>query len=120
MQKYTINYQKAGGRESFVDYYHAKYKNVIMDKSLLDNVTFAKHDLVKNGSFSKMHIIICRNVMIYFNRDLHNTVFKLFKDSLYDEGFLCLGNKESICFYEDQDLFKELNLKERIFQLNGK
>lgn len=117
MKKHTVNYQKAGGRCSFGDYYHSQYDAVIMNESLKKNIIFSHHNLATDVGFSKMHLIICRNVMIYFDIDLHNRVFHFFKESLMPKGFLCLGKQESICFYERKELFKEIVGDENILQL---
>lgn len=98
IQQYTANYQLAGGRRSFADYYHADYSYVRMDKSLMQNVTFANHNLVTDGVFGEMHLIFCRNVLIYFEPQLQNRVFGLLDRSLVRGGFLCLGMKESLDF----------------------
>jgi len=82
MKKYTENYQKAGGCRSFSDYYHAQYDSAIMDKSLAKNITFAKHNLVTDSVFGEMHLIMCRNVLIYFDSTLQEQVLRLFNDSL--------------------------------------
>ncbi|MBF0203258.1 MAG: protein-glutamate O-methyltransferase CheR [Desulfamplus sp.] len=78
MQLNTSNYQKAGGKESFASYYHADYNSVIFDNSLKKNIVFANHNLVSDGVFGEMNMILCRNVIIYFNRTLQNNVLKLF------------------------------------------
>lgn len=116
MQTYTINYQKAGGKASFADYYHAKYKSAIMSKALSQNVTFANHNLVTDSIFGEMHLILCRNVLIYFNRELQNRVLSLFNESIIKRGFLALGNKESIQFSNIENDFKPVDKKNKIFQ----
>lgn len=116
MKKYTANYQKAGGRRSFSNYYHARYDSAIMDKSLAKNLTFAKHNLVTDSVFGEMHMILCRNVLIYFDTSLQNQVLKLFNDSLIHGGFLCLGTKESLRFTDVDRNFKEINDRAKIYQ----
>ena len=74
MKDYTVNYQKAGGRESFADYYTAKYDSAIIDKSLKNNIIFADHNLATDGVFGEMNLILCRNVLIYFNKILQNLI----------------------------------------------
>jgi hypothetical protein len=96
LKQYTANYQKAGGLESFYDYYVANDEHVIMDKSLKENILFSDHNLATDGVFGEMNLILCRNVLIYFNRELQNRVFGLFFDSLGTDGFLCLGSKDSL------------------------
>ncbi len=96
LRAYTENYREAGGVESFADYYLARYERVIMDNSLKKNILFSAHNLVTDGVFGEMDLIFCRNVLIYFNRELQDRVFKLFSDSLCQGGVLCLGSKETI------------------------
>lgn len=116
LRKYTDNYQRAGGRGSLSDYYTAKYDNVIMDPSLKKNIIFADHDLATDQVFGEMQVIFCRNVMIYFNRDLQNRVFRLFYDSLDMGGTLCLGSKESLRFAECADQFDVIDKAQRIYR----
>lgn len=116
LRKYTDNYQRAGGRASLSDYYTAKYDNVIMDPRLKKNVIFADHDLATDQVFGEMQVILCRNVLIYFNRELQNRVFRLFHDSLDIGGTLCLGNKESLRFAECADQFDVVDKAQRIYR----
>ncbi len=116
MKQYTSNYQKAGGTASFSEYYNAQYESAIMNQSLKKNITFAKHNLVTDSVFGEMNIILCRNVLIYFNKTLQERVFRLFSDSLIYRGFLCLGTKESLRFSSVFEEFKELNKKQKIYQ----
>ena len=88
MRKYTRNYQSAGGTGSFSDYYTANYGRVIMDKALKENIVFADHNLVTDGAFGEMQLIICRNVLIYFKQKLQDRVVSLFTKSLTPGGFL--------------------------------
>jgi chemotaxis protein methyltransferase CheR len=119
MKAHTINYQQAGGLNSFSDYYLAKYNSVLFDKSLKQNIVFAPHNLSIDKSFNEFQLIICRNVLIYFNQDLQNRVIDLFYESLCPLGFLGLGNKESLIFSEKRQLFTEIDRKEKIFMKNG-
>lgn len=113
---YTQNYQRAGGTGSFADYYHAKYDNAKIDKSLKKNITFANHNLVTDKVFAEMHLILCRNVFIYFKQDLQNHVLKLFKDSLCRGGVLCLGSSESLRFSDVEADFDTFEEDEKIYQ----
>jgi len=115
MKEYTQNYKAAGGLSSFADYYTAKYDNVIMENSLKENIVFADHNLATDGVFGEMNIIFCRNVLIYFSRELQNRVIRLFQDSLCEGGFLCLGTKESIRFSECSSDFEDMVLGEKIY-----
>jgi chemotaxis protein methyltransferase CheR len=116
IKEYSLNYQKAGGQKSLADYYRARYQSIIIDPSLQDNVTFASHNLATDGVFGEMHLILCRNVLIYFNQTLQNRVLSIFRDSLRYNGFLCLGSKETIQFSDVQKDFVEFAAKERIYQ----
>jgi chemotaxis protein methyltransferase CheR len=116
IKDYTANYQQAGGLRSFSDYYSALYESVIMHQSLKDKVVFADHNLVTDGVFGEMNMIICRNVLIYFNRELQDRVVKLFVDSLCPGGFLCLGSKESLKFSKYFDKFDVMIEKEKIYR----
>jgi chemotaxis protein methyltransferase CheR len=116
IKKHTANYQKAGGTESFGDYYAAHYDSVIMDKSLKENIVFADHNLVTDAVFGEMDMIVCRNVMIYFNRELQDRVFQLFCDSLCDEGFLCIGSKESVRFSTCESHFESVVDAQKIYR----
>lgn len=116
MKQFTANYQKSGGIESFSNYYTASYHSAIIDSSLMKNVMFASHNLVTDGVFGEMHMIVCRNVLIYFNSTLRNRVLRLFHESLVDGGFLCLGSKESMLFTEFANDFREVTPMEKIYQ----
>jgi chemotaxis protein methyltransferase CheR len=116
IQQYTANYQKAGGKRSFSDYYHAQYRSAIVDQVLKTNVTFADHNLVIDGVFSEMHLIFCRNVLIYFDRVLQDRVLALLANSLTYGGFLCLGSKETIDFSDVQEQFRVMDARARIYQ----
>jgi len=116
IKNYTVNYQKSGGRESFGSYYTARYDAAIMNKSLKKNIVFAQHNLATDGEFGEMHLIMCRNVLIYFDDDLENRVFGLFKQSLVRQGFLCLGSKESLKFSPYSKCFEEFLPDEKIYR----
>jgi chemotaxis protein methyltransferase CheR len=116
IRAYTQNYQKAGGTASFADYYTARYDSVIMAARLKRNVVFTTHNLVTDGPFGEMHLVVCRNVLIYFNRELQGKVVRLFARSLVPGGFLCLGSKESLKFCPDGGLFEPVSEKRRIFR----
>ena len=116
IKTYTSNYQKAGGTESFADYYTADYDSVIMDQALKKNIVFAHHNLVTDSVFGEMNLIMCRNVLIYFDRNLQNHVFKLFLDSLCYGGFICVGSKESIRFSKYSDSFEDAVRDEKIYK----
>ena len=116
MKLFTKNYQDSGGKSSLSEYYHAEYGAIVMDKGLRRNITFANHNLVTDSVFSETHLILCRNVLIYFDRELQDRVLELFSDSLVRGGFLCLGSKESVQFSAVKDDFKIFDEKSRIYQ----
>lgn len=116
VKEYSANYQKAGGRRSFSDYYLSQYDSIIMAQSLKKNITFARHNLVTDQVFGEMHLIMCRNVLIYFNRTLQEQVLHLVNHSLIRNGFLCLGSKESLCFSEIFPSFSELEPELKIYR----
>jgi chemotaxis protein methyltransferase CheR len=119
MRLYTENYQKAGGKRAFSDYYTAAYGGALFERSLVDNVTFADHSLATDSVFAETHFISCRNVMIYFNRRLQNRVLGLFHESLCHRGFLGLGSKESIEFSSHAQRFEPLARRERLYRKVG-
>ncbi|MBF0622558.1 MAG: protein-glutamate O-methyltransferase CheR [Magnetococcales bacterium] len=116
MAAYGTNYQKAGGTGSLSDYYHARYDLARMDAALKENIVFANHNLVGDAVFCETELIMCRNVMIYFNRKLQDTVFELFTESLSHGGFLCIGTRESLQFSSVATQFQEIRNRERIYQ----
>lgn len=116
LRTYTQNYQLSGGKRAFSDYYSAAYDRVLFDKSLRANVTFADHSLATDSVFAETHLVSCRNVLIYFNRDLQDRALGLFHDSLCHRGFLGLGSKESLDFSAYARQFEAVSRPERIFR----
>jgi chemotaxis protein methyltransferase CheR len=116
MQDYTRNYIGAGGKRSFSDYYVSAYDGAAFDRSLMRNVVFAQHNLASDRSFNEFHAIVCRNVMIYFERSLQERVFALFDDSLTRLGVLALGHKESLRTSAHRDRYEELDTAERLYR----
>lgn len=116
IKEFTQNYQKAGGGLPFSDYYTAGYGSVKFDSSLGRNLVFAEHNLATDEIFSDFHLIVCRNVLIYFDRPLQNRVLNLFANSLCHRGFLCLGSKESLRFVSAGEFYDDFNEKHRIFR----
>ena len=115
MKTYTANYQKSGGQKDFSKYYMAQYSAALFDKSLRNNIVFAPHNLASDQSFNEFQLILCRNVLIYFNQELQNKVMTLFYNSLCTFGILGLGNKESILFTDKQQFFEPIDRKEKVF-----
>jgi len=113
---FTENHRASGGKSSLSDYYTAAYGRASFDKSLRQQVIFSDHSLVTDAVFAEMHLISCRNVLIYFDRTLQDRVFGLFTDSLARQGFLGLGAKESIRFSSSSAAFTEFDRDEKIYQ----
>jgi len=116
MKEYAVNYQLSGGKESFSDYYTSSYGNAIMNQSLKKTIVWANHNLVTDSVFAEVHLILCRNVLIYFDSALQNKVQKIFHDSLINGGILCLGSKEGLRFTDFHEEYIELDKKQRIFK----
>jgi len=116
MQDYTRNYQKAGGRHAFSDYYTADSEFALFRPHLRENVIFAAHNLATDASFNEFHCIFCRNVMIYFNRSLQGRAHTLFSDSLSTLGYLGLGRSETMRFSPFEHLYEPISIKERLYR----
>jgi len=116
VREHTRNYQAAGGRRAFSDYYQAGYGAVKLDSRLARHITFARHNLVTDGVFAEIQLVICRNVLIYFDRTLQARVVSLFHESLCAGGFLGLGSKESIRFTPAAQRFEGVCERERLFR----
>jgi chemotaxis protein methyltransferase CheR len=116
MKAYTANYHEAGGRRSFSEYYTAKYEAAIFDASLTEHVLFAQHDLVTDRSFAEFNVIVCRNVLIYFDRKLKEQVLTLFSDSLVRLGVLALGKKESLRFTDAEARYEEIDARDKLWR----
>jgi chemotaxis protein methyltransferase CheR len=116
MRDYTTNYLLAGGTHEFSDYYTAQYDSVILSSSLKSNVVFSEHNLATDGSFNEFQVILCRNVMIYFNKDLQARVHKLLYDSLSMFGVFGLGNKESLKFTPRAAFYEHLNESDKLYR----
>lgn len=113
---YTANYQRAGGKQAFSDYYTAAYDAARFDPSLCANAVFADHSLATDSVFAETQLVSCRNVLIYFNRALQDRALGLFHESLCHRGFLGLGAKESIDFSSFSTRFDTLARAERIYR----
>lgn len=116
IRKFTQNHQQSGARSSLSDYYTADYGRAVFDKSLRSQVVFSDHSLVTDAVFAEMHLISCRNVLIYFDRDLQDRAVGLFRDSLARKGFLGLGSKESLRFSDHAPAFADFVREEKIYQ----
>jgi chemotaxis protein methyltransferase CheR len=116
MQEYTENYLRAGGRRAFSEYYTARYDGALFSPSLLRNVVFAQHNLVTDRSFAECTVVLCRNVLIYFDKNLQERVHGLFYESLARFGILALGAKESLKFSKYEDCYEPISLKDKIYR----
>lgn len=113
---FTENHRRAGGKSSLSDYYTAGYGAARFDKRLRERAVFSDHSLVSDSVFAEVQLVSCRNVLIYFNRELQDRALGVFKDSLVRKGFLGLGAKESLRFSPHADDFTEFSREERIYQ----
>ena len=119
LRGFTENHRRSGATTSLSDYYHASGDSAIMDAALRRKVTFSDHSLATDNVFSEVHLVTCRNVLIYFDQELQNRALRLFGEALIGRGFLGLGSKESLRFSEAADLFTEFALSERIYRRKG-
>ncbi|WP_194721996.1 CheR family methyltransferase [Noviherbaspirillum malthae] len=113
---FSTNYQQAGGERSLSDYYTAAYHGALFDRRLRKQMVFADHSLATDSVFSEVHLVSCRNVLIYFDRELQDRAIGLFRDALVHRGFLGLGMKESLRFTSHADAFASIAMAEKIFQ----
>jgi chemotaxis protein methyltransferase CheR len=116
MQQYTQNYIRGGGKHDFSRYYLAAYEAAQFSKELTENVVFAQHNLAMDRAFNQFNVIVCRNVMIYFDKPLQDRVHALFYESLEQFGVLALGHKETLAFTPLADRYEELDPAERIYR----
>lgn len=116
MQKYTQNYMQAGGRRSFSEYYTARYDLAILRPALQRNIVFSQHNLVSDGTFNEFNVILCRNVMIYFNRALQERTHALLHASLGMFGILGLGARESLRFMPEEPKYEVLVPGEKLYR----
>lgn len=116
MKKYTQNYLQSGGNREFSYYYKVTDTGVKFDSNLMKNVVFAQHNLVSDRSFNEFQVILCRNVMIYFNKTLQKNVHQLFYESLSKFGFLGLGDKETIHFTDFDKYYEQVSTKQKLYQ----
>lgn len=116
MQKYTQNYIQAGGTRSFSEYYTARYDFALLRPSLAQNIVFSQHNLVSDGAFNEFNVVLCRNVMIYFNRPLQERTHALFLDSLAMFGILGLGSRESMRFLAQERHYEPLVPGEKLYR----
>jgi len=116
MELYERNYRLSGGKGKLSDYYSSMYGSVMLNKELSSRIVFADHNLVTDGVFAEVNLVMCRNVLIYFDKILQNKVLNLLSESLVPTGFLCLGTKESLKFSMVENQFITLDDQQKIFK----
>lgn len=116
MKQYSENYNLSGGKRDFSSYYTAQYSSAKFDEFLGKKIVLATHNLVSDGSFNEFQLILCRNVMIYFDKPLQDRALRLFYDSLEMLGYLALGSKETVKFSEVGSRLKQVENKEKIWR----
>ena len=116
MQKYTQNYIQSGGTRSFSEYYTARYDFAIVRPALQRNIVFSQHNLVSDGPFNEFNVVLCRNVMIYFNRALQERTHALILNSLAMFGVLGLGSRESLRFLSQERHYEPLEPGEKLYR----
>lgn len=116
MKDYHQNYCESGGKQEFSHYYTTQHESVLFNRSLIQNTVFSAHNLASDQSFNEFQLIICRNVIMYFKKELQDKVIRLFHESLCPFGYLALGNKESLLFSSMQQGFLEIDRSQKIYQ----
>ena len=119
-QQFTQSYHRAGGSGCFSDYYHAGNEALVLDRSLRNQITFAEHDLFTDQSFTQPDIVLCRNVMIYFSRELQVATINLLTGCLSNQGFLCVGKGEPIVRTTNGQILDEISKEGRIFRITSR
>jgi len=119
MSKYQKSYKKSGGKKKLTDYCHTKHEHIKFDQGLRQHITFANHNLVKDKEFAQMHLIMCRNVLIYFDHQLQQLALNLFKCSLIDRGYLILGREEALGSAAMHAVFESIDAKYRIYRCSA-
>jgi len=116
MREFSENYHQSGGTNSFSDYFKTDNNSATFNKNLRDKITFAHHNLMKDGVFAQMNFVLCRNVLIYFDQILQDRALNILNESLIPRGFLMLGDRESIEFSKVADDFEHFVKRSRIFR----
>ncbi len=116
MKQYSENYIHAGGKAEFSSYYTANYDHALFNEELSKKVIFSTHNLVSDNSFNSFQLIICRNTLIYFNKELQARVFDLFDQSIDHLGFLALGSKETLRFTDIASKYKQVEYNEKVWR----
>ena len=116
IRQFTLNHRESGGKGSLSDHYHAAGHSAVMAPKLRNRITFADHSLATDSMFSEVHFISCRNVLIYFNRELQDRALGIFQEALVLRGFLGLGSKESLRFSSQSHAFVDYRSEEKIYR----
>lgn len=116
VRKATQQYQKSGGQSSLVEYFSAAHGSVKFDPFLIQNAVLSDHSLATDSVFGEVHFVSCRNVLIYFNKELQDRAIGLFKDALIRQGFLGLGSKETVRFSSHADAFEPVSSAQRLYR----
>jgi len=116
LRGFTENHRRSGGATSLPDYYHASGSSAILDSALRRKITFSDHSLATDHVFSEVHLVTCRNVLIYFDHTLQTRALRLFAEALIPRGFLGLGSKESLRFSPAAEFFSEFAMPERLYR----
>ena len=116
---FTENHMRSGARSSLSDHYTARYERVVFDKALREHMVFSDHSLATDSVFAEVHLVSCRNVLIYFERDLQNRALGLFREALCHRGFLGLGSRESLRFSAEAGAFDDFVPDDRIYRKKG-
>ena len=116
MPGFSENYGRSGGRASLSDHYTARYGRAVLDKSLKRQIVFSDHSLATDSVFAEVQLVSCRNVLIYFKRELQDRAVGLFHEALCRRGFLGIGSKESLLWSAYATAFDDVAGEDRIFQ----
>ena len=119
IDKYENNYRLGGGQRKAADYWVSRYDSIKINSRLAQRVTFANHNLVTDGVFGEMNLVMCRNVLIYFNEQLQDRALNLINDSLCPRGFLCIGRRESLNFSQVRRQLEDVDNTLRIYRKLG-
>jgi chemotaxis protein methyltransferase CheR len=114
--RFSERYEAAGGKASLSDYYAARYSSAVFDRALKRAILFSDHSLATDSAFAEVELVSCRNVLIYFEKELQERAIGVLRDSLCRKGFLGLGLKETLRFSKHSDAFVEFAAKDRIYQ----
>jgi chemotaxis protein methyltransferase CheR len=113
---FTESHRRSGAPTSLSDYYTAAYGRAVFDQSFRKHIVFADHSLATDSVFAEVQLVLCRNVLIYFNRELQNRAIGLFREALCRRGFLGIGSKESLRFSAHAAGFEEIDAPNRIYR----